>query len=194
MKNSFYNIVVPMSQKWWIKLLLGFLFISIGILVFMTPYTNNISFPIFFSLVLATSGAFEIIAAFSYRETSRDWGWFVAEGIFDILIAAHLLWNPLVTISILPFIIGIWLLYKSVLAIDIPLGLKSGNHREWRWMLTLAITTMIFALLILFYSIIGSLGLFNASALASLTLGIFNISVAKNLNIIGKKIRTLQVN
>ena len=65
MKDLVYSTVMPLAKKWWINLLLGLLFVSLGIWVFITPLTSYVSLTIFFSLALATAGAFEIFAAIS---------------------------------------------------------------------------------------------------------------------------------
>jgi uncharacterized membrane protein HdeD (DUF308 family) len=193
MRDLVYSTVMPLAKKWWVNLVLGLLFVSLGIWVFITPLASYVSLTIFFSIALATAGAFEIFASIFYRKGSRNWGWYLTGGIFDLLIGGYLLFNLLTTMAILPIILAIWLFFRGMVAIGTSLKLRSWNHRSWGWMLAQGIATIIFALLVLFYPVIGGLSIVYATAFAFLMLGIFNISLANHLNKIRKKIRTLQL-
>lgn len=193
MKDLVYSTVMPIAKKWWVNLIVGLLFVSLGIWVFMTPLTSYVSLTIFFSLALATAGAFEIFASIFYRKASRYWGWYLIGGIFDLLIGGYLLFNPLTTMAIIPLMLAVWLLFRGMVAIGTSLQIRSWNHRRWSWLLVYGIATMIFAFMILINPIIGGLSIVYATALAFLMLGIFNISGAYYLNKVKKRIKSLRL-
>ncbi len=65
----------PLTKKWWKHLFLGFLFVILGIWIFITPLASYLSLSLFFTLALVTTGIFEIIAVVLYERESKYWGW-----------------------------------------------------------------------------------------------------------------------
>ncbi|MCM4172363.1 hypothetical protein DHD32_12785 [Arenibacter sp. TNZ] len=193
MKDLVYSTVMPVAKKWWINLLMGLLFVSLGLWVFITPLASYVSLTIFFSLALATAGAFEIFASIFYREGIKNWGWYLIGGVFDLLIGGYLLLNPLTTMAVLPYILAFWMLYKGVLAIGISVKLNSWNCPSWVLTLAYGIAIMVFSLLIMIYPILGGTIIVYATALAFLTLGMFNISSAYHFYRMGNRKFKLQI-
>jgi uncharacterized membrane protein HdeD (DUF308 family) len=173
---------------------MGLLFVSLGFWVFVTPLASYVSLTIFFSLALATAGAFKIFASIFYRSADRNWGWYFIGGVIDLLIGGYLLFNPLITMTVLPYILAIWLLYKGISAIGISLKLKSWNYSSWALILAYGIAILVFALLIVIYPILGGISIVYATSLAFITLGMFNISSAYFFYRMGNKKYTLQIN
>jgi|TARA_R100001369_G_C3326719_1_gene169955 uncharacterized membrane protein HdeD (DUF308 family) len=192
MKDLVYSTVMPIAQKWWINLLMGLLFVSLGVWVFIAPLASYVSLTIFFSLALATAGAFEILASIFYRKGSRNWGWYMSGGILDLLIGGYLIFNPLITMTVLPYILAFWLLFRGLVALGVSLQLRTYEIKGWGWMLLYGAGILSFSVLIMFYPVIGGLSIVFATALAFLVLGLFNISAAYHLNRARKRIRKIQ--
>ena len=178
MKDLVYSTVMPLAKKWWVNLLLGLLFVSLGIWVFITPLTSYVSLPIFFSLALATAGAFEIFAAIFYRKGIKNWRRYLTGGVIDLVVGGYLLFSPLITIAVLPYILAFWMLYKGVMIIGISSKLNSRNYSSWVLTLAYGLTIMVYAFLIMIYPNFGGMSIVYAMALAFVTLGMFNISSA----------------
>lgn len=192
MKDLVYSTLIPSAKKWWINFLLGLLFIALGIWVFLTPLTSYAALTIFFSLAMVTAGLFEIFASLFYRKYSKKWWLYFAGGTFDLLIGGYLLLNPFMTMAILPYILAIWLLFRGAVAIGASLQLRSYEIKGWGWTLLPGICTLIFSILIMLNPVIGGISIVFTTALAFLTLGLFNISAAYHLKKLQKRIRNFQ--
>ncbi|SDL37430.1 HdeD family acid-resistance protein [Kriegella aquimaris] len=178
----------PLTKKWWKHLLLGILFLLLGIWIFITPMTSYMSLSLFFTLALIITGVFEIIASMLYRKETTNWGWHLAGGIVDFIIGGILLFNPAMTMTLLPYVLAIWLMYKGVISALISLRLKSYDIKGWVWMLAMGIGTLLFAILIYIYPVLGGLSIVYATAISFLALGMFNLSVAYHLGKLRKRI------
>ncbi len=176
-----------MTKKWWKHLFLGFLFVPLGIWVFITPMASYMSLSLFFTLALAITGVFEIIGSVLYRRESKYWGWQLLGGILDLLIGGILLFNPVMTMTILPYLLAFWLFYKGVVSLLISLRLESYGIRGWGWMLAAGIGTLILTILIFAYPVLGGLSIVYTTSMAFLGLGIFNFSVAYHLSGLRKR-------
>lgn len=180
--------IEPETKKWWKHLLLGFVFVLMGIWIFITPLASYMSLSLFFTLALAITGVFEIIASVLYKRKTAHWGAYLLGGILDLAIGVVLLFNPTMTMTLLPYVLAFWLFYKGVVSLIISLRLKSYDIKGWGWMLAAGIGTLIFTILIIVYPIIGGISLVYAIASAFLSLGLFNFSVAYHLGRLRKRI------
>ncbi|WP_339709386.1 DUF308 domain-containing protein [uncultured Kriegella sp.] len=178
----------PQTKKWWKHLLLGILFLLLGTWIFITPMTSYMSLSLFFTLALIITGVFEIVGSTLYRKETNNWGWHLVGGIIDFIIGGVLLFNPVMTMSMLPYVLAIWLMYKGVVSTLIALRLKSFDIKGWVWMLAMGIGTLLFAILIYIYPVLGGLSIVYATAMGFLALGMFNFSVAYHLGKLRKHI------
>jgi uncharacterized membrane protein HdeD (DUF308 family) len=83
------------TKHWYLSLILGILFIGVGIWVFMTPVSSYLTLSILFSVTIFVSGIFEIVYSISNRKEMDNWGWVLTGGIIDLLfglwrLALHL--------------------------------------------------------------------------------------------------------
>lgn len=69
-------------------------------------------------------------------------------GIILLAFGLIILLNQVAFISILPIIIGMWLIIKSVMKIQLAINLKSMMAEKWGWVLASAILMFIFGVLI----------------------------------------------
>ncbi|NIJ52586.1 HdeD family acid-resistance protein [Dyadobacter arcticus] len=156
----------------WISFLLGFLFILIGIWVFITPNESYLALSTIFSVTFLINGFFEIFSAASSQKSSSR-GWVLAGGIFDILLSIMLIYNPLITAQILPFYVGFALTFRSMMAIGVSfqfIGIKG-----WGWLLALAIGSLIFSFMLLRNPVFAGMTIVSFTGLAFMVIGIFRV-------------------
>ncbi|HZJ36253.1 MAG TPA: DUF308 domain-containing protein [Gillisia sp.] len=188
MKHSLRLNIEPLTKKWWKHLILGFLFVLLGIWIFITPLASYMSLSFFFTLALAITGIFEIIASVLYRKETKHWGFHIIGGILELLISGILLFNPVMTMGLIPYVLALWLFYRGSRAVWVSVRLKSYAIRGWGWILATGIGTLIFAVLIFVYPVLGGLGIVYTIASAFLALGMFNFSVAYHLGRLRKRV------
>ncbi len=173
-------------KNWWISLLIGILYIIAGVWVFQTPLASYVSLSIVFSVFIFVSGIFQIVFAISSKQDIEGWGWYLAGGILDLLIGLLLITHPLMTMAILPFYIGFWLLFQGFMAIGLSFQFKSADLPNWGWLLFLGILTLLFSFLLLANPIFAGLSIVYMTALAFVCAGIFRIFLAFDLKKIKK--------
>ena len=124
-------------KHWYLSLILGILFIFVGIWVFITPVSSYFTLAILFSVTIFISGIFEIIYSTTNRKEMSNWGWVLAGGIIDLLFGLWLMASPLLSIAILPFVVAFMLMFRSMMAIGFAFDLKDFAGSGWGWLLTL---------------------------------------------------------
>jgi uncharacterized membrane protein HdeD (DUF308 family) len=168
-------------KNWWISLLLGILYIIVGIWVFQTPLESYISLSIIFSIFIFISGILEIVFSISNRKEIDGWAWYLMGGILDLIIGILLVSNPLMTMVILPFYVGFWLLFRGIMAIGVSIQSKSFGITNWGWMLLSGIATTIFSILVLANPVFGGFSIVYMTAFAFIMIGIFRIFLGFDL-------------
>jgi len=177
------------TKNWWLSILIGILYIFAGVWVFNTPLASYISLSIIFSVFIFISGILEITFSISNRKKIDSWGWYLAGGILDLIIGILLISNPVMTMAILPFYVGFWLLFRGIMAIGISIQSKSYGISNWGWMLTSGIATIIFSILVLANPIIGGLSIVYMTAMAFIMIGIFRIFLGFYLKRMNKELK-----
>ena len=179
------------TKYWYLSLILGVLFIITGILVLRTPLESYLTLSILFSVTFFVNGIFEIVYSISNRRQLDNWGWVLAGGVVDLLFGLWLMSSPLVSITILPFVVGFMLMFRSFAAIGFAVDLKSFGVKEWGWLLALGILGMLFSFVLLWNPMIAGFTIVMWTALAFLTIGVFKIFLSfklKQLNTISEEL------
>lgn len=186
METNTFNSTISGPRNWWISLLLGILYLFAGLWVFRTPIESFITLSILFSAFILVSGIFEITFSLVGRKEIPGWGWYLIGGILDLIIGALLLAHPQMTIVVLPFFVGFWLLFRSVMAIGFAFQLNSYGVTGWGWLLFIGILTLIFSILLLANPIFAGLSIIFMTGSAFLFMGIFRIFLAFDLKKVHK--------
>ncbi|MBJ2175666.1 DUF308 domain-containing protein [Aureibaculum sp. A20] len=181
MATSILSSAQAAVKNWWISLLIGILYIIAGVWVFQTPLESYVSLSIIFSVFIFVSGISQIALSISSKNEMQDWGWYLAGGILDLIIGILLITHPLMTMAILPFYVGFWLLFQGFMAIGLSFQLKSVGGPSWGWLLFLGILTLLFSFLLLANPILAGVSIVYMTAMAFVTAGIFRIILAFNL-------------
>jgi hypothetical protein len=168
-------------KYWWLLLLTGLLLIAVGIWVFASPATAYLSLSVLFGASILTIGCFETLFAITVHKSMKGWGWTLASGLLDIVIGSYLLAYPAVTMAILPFVLGFWLLFRGFSAIGFSFDMKSYGDLNWGWFLLLAIGIIIFAFMILAVPAFGVANIIAWTGLSFIFAGVFRIILAFRL-------------
>ena len=164
------------TKYWWVEILLGIGFIALSFWFFATPVETYISLAVFFSYVMFISGIFEIINAISLIKTSKQWVIFLIGGIIDLVLGYLLITNENLTMEILPILLGIWFIIRS-LTFFITYGKLRNTIKNSGWFLVAAIFTLLFALAILAKPLLGQLTLVYTISFAFLFMGLFRLTL-----------------
>ncbi len=162
-------------RHWWLLTIVGTLLIILGLYVFNNPVKNYIALSILFSIIMFISGTVEIIFALSNLKMIKSWGWLLSSGIFDLIIGIILITKENITIEILPFIFGIWLIFRGVSQISKGILLKEVSSRNWAWSVFGGILVSIFGFFVIYSPSLGASAIVIWTALSLIILGVFTI-------------------
>jgi len=181
MAHTIFKEIKEAVQYWWLLLLTGLILVALGIWVFASPATAYLSLSIVFGASILSIGFFETIFAISARKSLEGWGWTLASGLLDIVIGAYLITYPGVTMVILPFVLGFWLLFRGFSAIGFSFDIKSYGDLNWGWFLLFAIGIIFFAVMILTVPAFGVANIIAWTGFSFIFAGAFRIILAFRL-------------
>ncbi|MBD0776831.1 DUF308 domain-containing protein [Maribacter sp. ANRC-HE7] len=169
------------TKYWWIQILLGIGFIVLSIWFYMTPVETYVSLAIFFSYAMFVTGVFEVINALSLRKTFNGWGLLLTGAIIDLLLGGYLITNEIMTLEILPLLLGIWFIFRSF-SFLVTYGLfRKKSIKNTGWLLVGALLILVFAIAILAMPVLGELTLVYTVSFAFFFMGLFRITLGIQL-------------
>lgn len=168
-------------QYWWLFLLTGIILIGIGIWIFTFPAESYVTLSVLFAASMVVTGIFESIFALTARKSLAGWGWTLVGGIFDIAIGVYLLAYPGISMAVLPFILGFWLLFRGFSAVGFALDMRSHRSASWGLLLAIGILICFLGFMVLAVPAFGVLNIIIWTALSFVAAGIFRVILAFRL-------------
>lgn len=187
MQTNTFDALRSNAKHWYLLLILGVVFIAMGIWVFLTPLSSLIALSIFFVVTFFISGVFEIIYAISNRKTIDNWGWNLTGGIIDLLIGILLVAHPGTSVVFLIFYVGFALIFRSIMTIGWSVQLSRMGIRNWGWVLSLGVLGLVFSFLLLWNPALTGLAIIVYLGVAFVMIGIGQIILSFRLKQLNKK-------
>jgi uncharacterized membrane protein HdeD (DUF308 family) len=164
--------IMPVLQM---MLISGIIMVSIGIYVLISPSEAYFSLSLILAAGLFLSGFFHLYLAFTLRRRISGWLWLLSGAIMDIALAAYLFYFPMLTMILLPVLIGIWLLFNGFMEIGRSLNTTPYSGRHWFVFLLPGLFILIFSFLILDHPLMGMISIVSWMALLFITSGLLRI-------------------
>lgn len=168
-------------KNWWMSLLLGLLYIALGIYLMFVPLASYVALSILFSVAMFVSGLLEISFAISNKKNISSWGWYLTGGIVDLILGVFLMANPGLSMEALPFILAFWLLFRGFAATGYSMDLKRFGTRNWGWYMAFGILAILCSIGIIWQPSVGVFTLVYMLAYTLLIIGIFRVMLAFEL-------------
>lgn len=149
MKTKEFSFLSFYTQYWWLMFSAGVLFICLGVWILAAPVSMYQSIGMFFAFGLTFSGFFEGIFAVGNYKTLQKWGLTLVGGIIDLALGIYLMKVPMLTLMIMPVVIGLWMLFRGCMAIDNILGFKAFGILYWMWLIVTGGLMILLSLIIL---------------------------------------------
>ncbi|MGZ5219764.1 MAG: HdeD family acid-resistance protein [Chitinophagaceae bacterium] len=181
MAATIFKEIKEAVNYWWLLLLTGLILVAVGIWVFSSQATAYLSLSFLFGASILSIGFFETVFAISARKSLEGWGWTLAGGLLDMVIGAYLLAYPAITMAILPFVLGFWLLFRGFSAVGFSFDMKAYGDLNWGWYLLIAIGIIFFAVMILAVPAFGVANIIAWTGLSFIFAGVFRIILAFRL-------------
>lgn len=115
--------------------LLGVLSLIIGLYAVRHVLLTIVALALLLGIFWVAQGVVEIFTALSTREVAGR-GWRVAMGIVSIVAGVLLLAIPGLSLVVMVFLIGAWLIFFGVLQTALALRLRSATHSARSWVAT----------------------------------------------------------
>lgn len=136
-------------KNWWLLLLAGLLLVTAGIVVFCYPAESYVALSLLFGVAMLVSGVVQLALATSSRNYFLTRGYVVVGGIVDLLLGIFLCCQPDVTLLVLPFVLGFWLMYHSFMVIGFASDLNTFRVPGSGWTIFGGVLLLILSILIL---------------------------------------------
>ena len=175
MSDNILKTVRNAIKYWYLPLIVGIIFIGVGIWTFRTPLQSYAALSFIFSISFLVSGISEIYFAIANREEIDNWGWTLALGLLGAIVGILLLINPDVSAATLPFFVGFVVLFRSVYAIGAAIDLKNYKIMDWGYLMAIGILGVIFSFILLWNPLFAGMTLVFWTALLFIISGAFSI-------------------
>lgn len=192
MKNDLFFSVKQAVKYWWVSLLIGLLAIGLGIWCLVSPWATIAALAIVFAVSFFVSGIFEIIFAFSNKNTLKGWGWTLVSGIIDLLFGIMLIsMSPAVIAIVLSYFVGFWLMFQSIWGIGSAAELQRNRVKGWGWLMALAILGVLMSFLFIMSPALTSGFIVSLVSISFVAYGIFRIYLGVRLRSLHKEMDEL---
>lgn len=144
-------------------------------LIFKPGFSINLVM-ISLGCVLAFYGITQTVSYFSKSKEIEFFNFQLVIGILCLLAGLVFIFNPTFINSILPLVIGVWIVIKSITSLQLALNIRNSGSKNWQLMLVLSIITFILGLVIVinpFQALEAAISICGALLLASELINIF---------------------
>ena len=189
---TFLKTIRNTVKYWYVPAIIGILFIILGGYLFSVPEATYFSLVLLFSLSFLFSGILEIWFSIENRAELEGWGWYLASGIFGLLIGMLLIAKPAVAATALPFFVGFSLLFRSFQGLGFAFELKNYGIPKWGNLAILSALGIVFSFLLIANPVFTGMSLVVFTALSFIFAGISAIVLSfqlKRLKILPGKLR-----
>ncbi|PUZ21502.1 Uncharacterized membrane protein HdeD, DUF308 family [Chitinophaga costaii] len=169
------------TKNWWLLLITGIIFILSGIITFVYPVASYLALAYFFGVAILLGGIFKAAFAISNRSSLHGWGWTLVSGILDLIVGGILLSNPAISLVVLPFVVGFYVLYAGGVLISLGMDGRHLHITGAGWVVFGGIISLLLGLGILFVPAAGAVVLITVTGLSFIAQGITYSYVALKL-------------
>lgn len=183
------NVFVRDSRHvkyWWVSLIAGLLSILVGVFCLVTPDATLVALSMLFIAVLLVDGIMDIVLAASNSDMLRGWGWMLATGIMELLLAVMLMVMPIESVvGTLIYVVGFWILFRAFWALGEAYEFR--RYTDSSWLVILAVLAIIFSFFFLVSPAWNGLFVVSMISLAFFAYGIYRITHAFALHSLEKE-------
>lgn len=131
------------TERNWQLIVAGILFIVFGLICAFFPGLTLASIAFMVGAAFVVSGVVNIATFLRDRELLGFSGWVLAYGILDVLIGAMFVIHPFAFATVLPWVIGAFVLVFGIYEVIVTFMLKKTGMPLWGWMLASGIISIV---------------------------------------------------
>ena len=119
------------------------LMIVMAILLMLKPTAILNTIITIFGLIILAQGIISLILYFIAGKEERAFSNALVEGILFTVVSILILKNKEFMLSIMPVIVGMWIIIKSIVKLQLSFNMKAMNEKSWILILISLITLLI---------------------------------------------------
>ncbi|WP_051292791.1 HdeD family acid-resistance protein [Olivibacter sitiensis] len=174
-------------SNWWLFLVIGILLLLASFYTLSNPVASYLGLAVFFGSFIFINGILRVSFAIGNSNNIPSWGWTLVAGILDIILGLILLSYPVISMQVLPFIVGFYVLMAGISLISHGLEEKDFGLSGWGWLVFGGVLTILLGLAMIFNPVIGVATIIFWTSAAFMVSGIFHLVLAFNLRRLKKK-------
>lgn len=147
----------------------------------MTPLASLLGIVLFLGAMIFVAGIIYTINAIASRKYNDQWGWYLVEGIVDVVFGLILMANPAITLIVLPFLLGFWTLFGGIIQIGGAFSLRSMGLKSWWVVFVGGMLTALLGFAIIMHPLISSVLISGLIGLTFILFGLLYIVVSFGL-------------
>ena len=168
-------------KNWGLLLFKGLVFIALAIYTFFHPVETLVALALYIGISLIITGIILIYAAFKTKNENPEWTSSLAEGAIDLLFGIVLITNPGLTVTVIPFIVGFWLMVLGVILAANGFKARKEEDSNWSTILIGGIVLVILGYLMISKLFFGAFAITVWFGIGFLIVGLINVFIALGL-------------
>jgi uncharacterized membrane protein HdeD (DUF308 family) len=161
------------SKNWWLITIKGLIFIFLGFYILKFPISGMLGLIVYGSISLFISGLILATFAIITRKIHTAWGWQMAEGVLDIILAVILLLNIGLTAITLPYVFAFYGILTGIFWIFQSAFFKNNQYKFWAVVLLAGVLSILVGILILLRPLIAVLTIVSFIGIMFIVQGFF---------------------
>lgn len=161
----------------WILIVVGIVFISIGIFVFLFPWHAYYRLAKYTGILLLLNALLLIYIAITRTRGAKERNWILAEAVIDFLFVLLFLFNAFLSFLALPFFIATWMGIMGGLKIAASFALKK-KIKGWGFLLMEGMISLLFSFWVFHAPSPRAVDIITPIGLFALLMGAFNLTEA----------------
>ena len=162
-------------KTWWVPLLQGVAALIIGLMLYTRPGSTLVALTIFLGAYWLVGGLFDIIGAFSRRDSDRHWALELVSGLLGVVVGLLLLGRPAVgaiaTSVAMVALLAIGAILSGIFNIAWAVRVRNEIQGEG-WIILLGVVSVLLGLLLLASPLVSAAALVRFAALLAIIGGI----------------------
>lgn len=192
MKSYSSDYSEQLIGRWWLSIIVGLVAIAAGFIVLINPVASYFTIAIWLGVAVLCSGVMGLVQCFTSTSGIVRNGWVILAAIADIIVGILLLFNVLLTASVLPALFGIWLLYRGFIGVVQGMDLRSSHVPNAGWVVFGSVVMIAISLAVLLMpESMGVSAIVICVAVAFLMYGFSSISLGFRLYEVHRRAREL---
>ena len=184
----FKKIEKAFSKVFISSILSSVIFVALGIFLFTKPETTISTISYILGIIIILLGSFAFGKYFQSREDGFKFSFSLLYGVLSFVIGLILIINPTALATLIPFVIGFWMITNSTVKIQYSLNLRQYENKAWIPTFIIGLLTLICGLVMIFNPFEGALVITKMIGLFIIVYSVLDIIEAILININIKKL------